>query len=205
MNNNLFLRNMMSGTSLYNHCTGPNVFNQQTGRSEDCSPQTPGASWSLVVSLKQDELERLVGADRKSGLLGKHHATNAAVDSRMGEFNGIHSLRDLDDGTVQITLRKKCMTAKGKENAPPAIVDTQRKPVENRDFASGSLINVMVAWFPTKSPASGLWGMSGIIDAIQLVEPVWTTGGVSDFPDLSGSTDPVANAFDDFNDEIPFG
>ena len=150
----------------------------------------------MTVSPDEDE--------RTDGQFGKHYKSVAQRDSRLGEYSGIHSRRVLDDGSIQITIRKKCKTAKGKANLEPAIVDTQRKAVENRAFRGGSKVNVMCSALPTNSPASGKWGMSLFLEAVQLVEPVYMDGGVNDFPDLSGSTDPVTSAYDDFNDAIPF-
>ena len=193
-----FLRTMITGTVAYNNLEFPSVYNSAAGRSEQCSTETPGAGWSVVIILSPDE------DDRTDGQLSKHFKSVAQRDSRLGEYAGIHSRRVLDDGSIQITIRKKCKTAKGKSNLEPAIVDTQRKPVENRAFRGGSKVNVMCSALPTNSPASGKWGMSLFLEALQLVEPVYMDGGVEDFPDLSGSTDPVTSAYDDFNDAIPF-
>ena len=193
-----FKRSMFTGTVAFNNLEYSSVYNTAAGRSEQCSTETPGAGWSLVVNLTAEEDARL------NTEMSKHFSGVAQRDSRLGEYGGIHSRRVQDDGTILVTARKKCKTAKGKANLPPAIVDTQRKPVENRGFRGGSQVNVMVSALPTNSPASGKWGMSLFLEAVQLVEPVYMDGGVDDFPDLSGSTDPVASAYDDFNDEIPF-
>lgn len=193
-----FLRTMITGNTAFNNLEFPSVYNAAAGRSEQCSTETPGAGWSLVVTLSADEDERL------HGLMTKHFKSVAQRDSRLGEYSGIHSRRVTDDGSIQVTIRKKCKTAKGKSNLEPAIVDTQRKPVDNRAFRGGSKVNVMCSALPTNSPASGKWGMSLFLEAVQLIEPVYMDGGVDDFPDLSGSTDPVTSAYDDFNDEIPF-
>lgn len=193
-----FLRMMITGTVAYNNLEYPSVYNSAAGRSEQCSTETPGAGWSLVINMSADE------DDRTDGTLSKHFKSVAQRDSRLGEYAGIHSRRVTDDGSIQVTVRKKCKTAKGKANLEPAIVDTQRKPVDNRAFRGGSKVNVMVSALPTNSPASGKWGMSLFLEAVQLVEPVYMDGGVDDFPDLSTSTDPVTSAYDDFNDEIPF-
>ena len=180
----------------YNHAATPVVFNSSLGRSEDCTVTTPNAAWSVSFTLDDKNRDALEQAARA------HFADVKATDKRISSYGGIHSMRKQDDGSVMYTARKKCMTAKGKQNQEPKIVDGNKFPIENRDFWGGTTINLMVTLLPTNSPASGEWGISILLDAIQVVEPVYGSDEREDFGVIS---DQGVSAASEFEDEIPFG
>ena len=188
---------IMNATAEFNNLTTSNRYNSSLGKSEPCAPTDHGAAWDIVFSVTKEEDERLYG------LGAKHFGSVKSRDTRLGEYSGFHSRREREDGVIQYTARRKCMTAKGKQNAMPPIVDAKRNTLEDRDFRGGSLINVKVSLLPTHSPASGLWGLSMFISAVQVITPIYAAGGVDDFPDMSGTVAATSNAHD-FDDEIPF-
>ena len=80
-----FLRSMITGNTACNNLEYPSVYNAAAGRSEQCSSETPGAGWSLVVTLSADEDKRL------HNLMSKHFKSVAQRDSRLGEYAGIQA------------------------------------------------------------------------------------------------------------------
>lgn len=192
-----FLSTMIkNAVAKYNNAATPTAYNSSLGRSEDCTVTAPNAAWSISFTLDEK------GRDELEHKARQHFSNVKKTDSRLGSYGGIHSMRKQDDGSVMYTARKKCMTAKGKQNPEPKIVDGKKFPVENRDFWGGSKINLMVTLLPTNSPASGEWGVSILLDAIQVVEPVFGSDEREDFDVIS---DQSVTAASEFEDEIPFG
>lgn len=149
-------------------------FNSTERRSETCLPTAQGASWSITWVMNQEEGSAL----RK--LLKSHYDQCRSLDKKLPEFGKIFGSNKEEDGTVTFTARRRGMTSKGEKNNPPRVVDAKKQPLENLSIWSGSKGNIIALAFPTVDP-DGVGGISIMLDAVQVVTPVYGSDGLGDF------------------------
>jgi hypothetical protein len=91
------------------------------------------------------------------------------------------------------------MTGEGKANKPPTVVDNMKQPMppEKLEFWSGSTGNVRVRAFPTVDP-DGNGGISLLLDAVQVLKPVYGTANLDGFDVEEAESGPAEFAGDPF-------
>lgn len=183
------------------HLGKATYYSSHEGRSVECEPTHPGAAWSTQFDVSDAEMKRV------EELAKAHFADCKTRDSRMGNYELIHGQKSvvLDDGTVanRLSAKRKTITSKGKQVKEPPVVDGRRMPLEDRNFWSGSRGNIKVTLMPTLNQSKGQWGISMLLDSVQVVDARYGDAG-EDF-DIVDDKAANTNAVYDFDDEIPFG
>ena len=97
---------------------------------------------------------------------------------RKKELEAFGKIKEQDDDTVSINLKKKAVNAKGEKMQPVRVVDALKNPVENRKaIGNGSEGHVIVRSYDYD--VAGRKGTAHALDAIQVVKMVEYTGGDS--------------------------
>lgn len=178
----------------YPHLDGTHRFNVQEQRSEPCSPTAAGAAWSVSWSLPLDAAKKLQAE------LKDHYNACRAEDKSLPEFARIFGAKKQDDGTVQFRAKRNGTKASGDVNTPPKVIDGAKNALEDKAIWGGSKGVVRALAFPSKAP-DGTGGISLMLDAVQVVEPVYGGNGLDDFDDHGSSMSSV----DPFGDTAPAG
>ena len=196
------------------------LYNSVERKSEKCSTTTPQAAWSCGFTVSKDEATRIW----KEATDHYNECKSRSKDSKMGEFKTVHSYKQNEDGTITFGTKKKCMSSKGTPNKEVRVVDGQKKDLEDRAFWSGSTGNIAFTMLPTFNPSKNEWGISFLLNAVQVVDAVYQE--LQDDFDVVGESSPAAaDQFDapkkdvfglpiddkpeppaknDLDDEIPF-
>ena len=132
----------------------------------------------------------------------------------------IHSYKENEDDTISFSAKKNCKTAKGKPNSPIRVVDGNKKPLEDLGFWTGSTGSIKFSMHPTLNPSKNEWGISFLLDAVQVVNAEYSSmsddfdevesKGDTTKPDetpesvIFGEQEATVSASQDFDDEIPF-
>lgn len=210
-------------TFTYPRLDSPYLYNAVERKSEKCSVTTPGASWSCGFTVSKEEASRIW----KEAQAHYNECKSRSKDSKMGEFKTIHSYKQNEDGTITFGTKKKCVSSKGTPNKEIRVIDGQKKDLENRAFWSGSKGNIALTMLPTHNPSAKEWGISFLLNAVQVVEPIYQELQ-DDFDVVAGSASPAqddpfsapaaksapaddpfglppaSSSTNDFDDEIPF-
>jgi len=180
-------------------------FNSATRKSEPCDKTRPGAEKSVGFKLPKDEAAKLWN-DAKA-----HFNDVKSRKPDMGDFQTIHSYRENDDGTISFKAKRKGMTARGTPGADVAVVDGNNDLVEDLAFWGGSIGGVKFSMLPTFNQSKGEWGITFMLDKVQVTEPKYGSDGGEDFP-IQNPVKPAPkensaakHASDDlYDDAIPF-
>lgn len=188
-------------------------FNSQDQRSEQCSPTAQGAAWSVSWTLSHEDGKAL-HAD-----LAAHYNECKTRDTTLPAFSKVFGMKKLDNGLVSFRAKKNGTNRAGDQNAPPTVIGGDKQPLADKAIWSGSKGTMRIIAFPSKSP-QGEGGVSLLLDAVQVIEPIYgDAGGMDDFevvgPPLSEKYEdpfglpadkpaPAAAAAFDMDDEIPF-
>ena len=201
----------------------PYMFDPMERKAFQCSEDTPKSFWSCGFKLNKKEATDLWNAAKD------HYNECKARDSKLGKFKTIHSYKEHEDDTISFSAKKNCKTAKGKPNKPIRVVDGNKKPLEDLGFWTGSTGSIKFSMHPTLNPSKNEWGISFLLDAVQVVNAEYSTMG-DDFDEVETKGDTTTNddpfgkttetvtfgdqqvevatasksASDDFDDEIPF-
>ena len=194
-------------------------FNSQEQRSEPCSPSAQGASWSVSWTLSHEDAKAL-HAD-----LSAHYNECKARDTTLPAFSKVFGMKKLDNGLVSFRAKKNGTNRAGDQNTGPMVIGADKQPLADKAIWSGSKGTMRIIAFPSKSP-QGEGGVSLLLDAVQVLEPIYgDAGGMDDFeivrpplstkyddpfdlptiaPDPKPSAAPAPAAAFDMDDEIPF-
>ena len=165
-------------------------FNSQEQRSEQCSPSAQGAAWSVSWQLSHEDAKALHGE------LAAHYNECRSRDTTLPAFSKVFGMKKLDNSIVSFRAKKNGTNRSGEQNTAPTVIGGDKQPLENRAIWSGSKGTLRVIAFPSKSP-QGEGGISLLLDAVQVLEPIYgDAGGMDDF-DMVAST-PSAPADDPF-------
>jgi len=164
------------------------VFNSTENKSEKVTTSTPGAEWSISFIVSHEE-----GQDLWKQAIA-HFNECKKINSKLGKFGTIHAMKKLDDGTVQFTTRKSCITKKGTQSQPVKVIDAAKQPLADLSIWSGSTGNLKVSMLPTFNPKQEQWGIKLLLSAVQVIE--------AKYADQSDDFDAVDNGGDEVD---PFG
>ena len=189
-------------------------YNSQEKRSEPCNPTAQGAAWSVSWTLSSENAKALYAE------LKAHYEDCKSRDTTMPAFGTVFGMRKLDSGLVSFRAKKNGTNRSGEANQPPTVIGADKRPLENMGIWTGSKGTVRVIAFPSRSP-DGEGGISLLLDAVQVLEPVYGGDGLDDFdmvtplgkaqdddpfglPPAQAAPKPVPAKMDEFDDEIPF-
>ena len=188
-------------------------FNIQEQRSEQCNPSAQNAAWSVSWTMSKEDATALYKE------LKAHYDECRKRDTTLPEFGTVFGMKQLDGGVVSFRAKKNGTNRNGEVNQPPIVIDAFKQPLENKAIWTGSKGTIRVIAFPSKSP-QGENGISLLLDAVQVTDPVYGGDGLDDFdaaPAAPVSQDdpfglpeveapkPAPKPFDDIEgDEIPF-
>ena len=121
------------------------VFNSTENKSEKVTTSTPGAEWSISFIVSHEEAQDLW----KQAIA--HFNECKKNNSKLGKFGTIHGMKKQDDGTVQFTAKKKCITSKGTPSQAVKVIDGAKQPLADLSIWSGSTGNLK---FPCCPPST---------------------------------------------------
>jgi len=192
----------------------PYIFDPMQRKSFQSTEDTPKSFWSCGFKLNKKEATELWNAAKD------HYNECKARDSKLGKFKTIHSYKENEDDTISFSAKKNCKTAKGKPNSPIRVVDGNKKPLEDLGFWTGSTGSIKFSMHPTLNPSKNEWGISFLLDAVQVVNAEYSSmsddfdevesKGDTTKPDetpesvIFGEQEATVSASQDFDDEIPF-
>lgn len=171
-------------------------YNNQEKRTEPCADTVQGAGWSVSWVMPNDEAKELWEG------LRAHYEKCRASNRKLPEFGGVFGMKKLTDedgnltGETQFSAHKRAISNQGKRNKDPIVVGADLKPLEDKAIWSGSVGSVRALAFPTTDP-EGKGGISLLLDAVQVTEPVYGGDNLED--DFGSPSDNFASQ--DFDDE----
>ena len=198
------------------------VYKKEIEKSEKVSESAPNAEWSITFTVSHEEAQDLW----KQAIA--HFNDCKKINSKLGKFGTIHGMKKQDDGTVQFTAKKKCITSKGTPSQAVKVIDGAKQPLADLSIWSGSTGNLKVSMLPTHNPKQEQWGIKLLLSAVQVLEAKYADGAddfdavdtgveeVDDFgipvekktdqqPDLELEIEGQTQAAkSDLDDEIPF-
>ena len=140
------------------------VFNSTENKSEKVTTSTPGAEWSISFIVSHEEAQDLW----KQAIA--HFNDCKKTNNKLGKFGTIHSMKKLEDGTVQFTAKKKCITTKGTQAQAVKVIDAAKQPVSDLSFRNDSTGNIKFSMVPTFNPNAEQWGIKLLLSAVQVLE-----------------------------------
>ena len=165
-------RNFSDVTFQYPHVNECRAFDHTENRSIVVAPNYPAAKWEISFLLSKEQAKEFEAE------CVEHFNQVKAVDPKIStEFGAVHGLKE-NDGVYTVTAHRKGAKKNGELNEPPTIVDAWKMPLEDREFWSGSKGNISLAIYPASNPSSKKWGVSILINKIQIIEAV--KGGEED-------------------------
>jgi len=186
-------------------------YNTAEKRSEECNPRAQGAAYSIGWEMSKADAGKL------------HAELKAHFEScqTKGPFSKVFGMKQLENGNVLFSAKKKGVNAQGETNPKPVVIDGMKQPMTDLNFWGGSKGNLKVQAYPVTDP-DGAAGISLLLDTVQVIEAVYGGAGLDDFDevaptggahaefDAKPAADPFADipktaANDDLSmDEIPF-
>jgi len=115
----------------------------------------PDGVWSLDLALDEDMAARA----KKLGLSLKN--------------------KDDDRGSF-VTIKRKVVKANGERNDPPAVIDSEKNPVEDTLIGNGSHVNVVFRTFDWKYSTRS--GVGADLEAVQIINLVEYKRGLDALP-----------------------
>lgn len=174
------------------------LYNAHEHNSEKCLITTPGSFWSCGFTVSKEEATRIWNEAKD------HYNNRKKLDKsgKMGDFKTVHSYKQNEDGTITFGTKKKCMSSKGTPNKEVRVIDGQKKDLEDRAFWSGSTGNIAFSMLPTFNPSKNEWGISFLLNAVQVVDAVYQE--IEDGFDIIGERSPAQDiTFDAPKPEAP--
>ena len=188
-------------------------YNSAEQKSEKCNPTAQGAAWSVSWTMSSEDAKAFYGD------LRSHYETCKGRDTTLPAFDKVFGMKKLDSGLVSFRAKKNGTNRNGEQNNPPTVIGGDKQPLADKAIWTGSKGVLRCIAFPSKSP-QGEGGISLLLDAVQVLEPIYGGDGLDDFEMTSApSTAPVDDPFglpaesalpkaaprvDAFDDEIPF-
>lgn len=178
----------------YPRLNGTYRFNSASKKSEPCAAGAANAAWSCGMKMPKAQAKDF-HAQMKA-----HYEACASRNKKLPAFSKVFGMKKDDEaGTVTFEAKKRGMTGEGKANKPPTVVDNMKQalPPEKLEFWSGSVGNVRVRAFPTVDP-DGNGGISLLLDAVQVLKPVYGSANLDGFDVEDVDTGPAEFAGDPF-------
>lgn len=175
------------------------VFNSTENKSEKVTTSTPGAEWSISFIVSHEEAQDLW----KQAIA--HFNECKKNNRKLGKFGTIHTMKKQDDGTVQFTAKKKCITSKGTPSQAVKVIDGAKQPLADLSIWSGSTGNLKVSMLPTFNPKQEQWGIKLLLSAVQVIDAKYADGA-DDFDSVNTGVEEVDDfgiAVDKKTDEQP--
>jgi len=165
----------------------PYLWNNVEKKSEKVTTTTPGAAWEISFVVSHEEAQDLW----KQAIA--HFNDCKKTNNKLGKFGTIHSMKKLEDGTVQFTAKKKCITTKGTQAQEVKVIDAAKQPVSDLSFRNNSTGNIKFSMVPTFNPNAEQWGIKLLLSAVQVLEAQY-----ADESDDFDSVDTGVEEVDDF-------
>ncbi len=164
------------------------LWNNAEVKSEKVSVSTPGAAWEISFIVSHEEGQNLW----KQAI--SHFNECKKINSKLGQFGTIHSMKKNEDTTVFFTAKKKCITTKGIPAQAVKVIDAAKQPLADLSIWSGSTGNIKFSMLPTFNPKKEQWGIKLLLSAVQVIE--------AKYADQSDDFDAVNTGVDEVD---PFG
>jgi hypothetical protein len=188
-------------------------YNSAEQKSEKCNPTAQGAAWSVSWTMSSEDAKAFYGD------LRAHYETCKERDTTLPAFDKVFGMKKLDGGLVSFRAKKNGTNRNGEQNSPPTVIGGDKQPLADKAIWNGSKGVLRCIAFPSKSP-QGEGGISLLLDAVQVLEPIYGGDGLDDFDmttplGAKQDEDPFglppakpepkpAPKVDEFEDEIPF-
>lgn len=185
-------------------------FNTAQQKSEPCAPSASNAAWSVAFEMPKDQARPIFDQ------LKAHYDACRARNSKMPAFKTVFGMKKNEEtGTVTFTAKRNGMKKDGSPNKAPTVIDGQKQPLADLSFWGGSKGTVR-AWGVAVVDPEGNGGISLLLDAVQVTEPVYGDGGMDDFDMVENKSDPFEQTKkpledrkreeikQELDDEIPF-
>ena len=164
--------------------------------SVPCQPNAQGAAFSTGWKMPIEQAEDF---KRRMSL---HYEACKMRRPELPEFTGIFGAKVMDGddaGMVKFVAKKAAMSSDGEEKKPPAVIDVYHQHLANREIWTNSVASVKTFGFPAEDPKTGAGGISLMLSAVQVLEPVY--GGNNFEEDFGPPKDKFADM--DFEKEEP--
>lgn len=168
-------------------------YNNAEKRTEPCAAAVSGAGYSVGVKLPMEQAKSL-----KAELLA-HYAECAARNAKLPKETqtvfGAKVLTDADGKQtdfVSFTAKKKAMSNAGDANKPPRVVGADLQELDDKAIWSGSTGHIRMLAYPTVDP-DGMGGISLMLDAVQVLEPVYGGDSLEDDFGPAQTVDPFGD------------
>lgn len=161
-------------------------FNSQEQRSEPCSPTAQGAAWSVSWAMSHEDAKSLHSD------LAAHYNECKSRDTTLPAFSKIFGMKKQENSTVTFRAKKNGTNRNGDANQPPTVIGADKQPLADKAIWTGSKGTLRVIAFPSKSP-QGEGGISLLLDAVQVIEPVYGGDGLDDFDQIAPVSKPAAD------------
>lgn len=154
-------------------------YNSQDKKTEPCDPNVQGAGWSVSWLMPNDEAKKFFEG------LKAHYNAQREVNRKLPDFGGVFGMKkQVDDdgnltGMTQFSARKRAISNMGKPNKVPRVVGPDLTDLEDKAIWSGSVGSIRMLAFPTTDP-DGKGGISLLLDAVQVIEPVYGSDNLED-------------------------
>tara|TARA_B100001057_G_scaffold501068_1_gene620215 strand:- start:1625 stop:2230 length:606 start_codon:yes stop_codon:yes gene_type:complete len=172
-------------------------FKHNEKRTVECDENTNGANWKTSFTLEESRAKKLLKVAKQ------HFVDRCGKKEKFGAVHGFTDNEYQDKMQMRFTASLKGKTSAGKVNKPPAVVDNDGLPVQDRNFYNGSTGDIIFTMHPADNPKTGKKGISFILNKIVLQNPIY--GGEADGEDLDETlSDNQNDDLYDLDDEIPF-
>ena len=189
MANDDFMKVIAKGTLQYPKLNQCYRYNTAQQKSEPCAPTASNAAWSVVVEMTKDEAKPIYEA------LRAHYEATKARSPKMPQFSKVFGMKKVKDangnetGMVQFAAKRNGTKKDGSANNAPTVIDGQKQPLADLNIWGGSKGTVR-AWAVATVDPEGSGGISLILDAVQVTEPVYGGNGLDDFETVESKADP---------------
>lgn len=186
-------------------------YNERDEQSEPCADTAPNAARSVAWKMDEDAGKALWTE------LKKHYEECKTRNKKLPAFKSVFSMKKIEneDGTknVQFSAKKNAMTRSGEPARPVIVVGPDLKDLEDKAIWSGSRGHIRAQAVPATNPQSGEGGITLLLDAVQVTDPVYGGNNLADdfgAPEPSfGDDAPKSNPADDvqpaeLEDDITF-
>jgi hypothetical protein len=172
----------------------PYRFDSMKNTSTPCAPTAQNAAYSVAWVMSRDDAKVLYQ------LCKQHFTDRKAAGEKIGEFSTVYGMKKQEDGTVIFTAKRGAASKDGKVNDPPKVIGADLKPLADVRIWGGSKGKVRALAFPVHSPNDKSWGISLLLDTVQVTEPLYGDAGGNLEDDFGPPAKASAPAdFDDFD------
>jgi hypothetical protein len=158
-------------------------FNTSKKQSEPCPPSAQGAAWSIGFEMSVAEATAL------RAQVKAHYEKCQPRNPKLPAFSKIFGAKKTEDGkSVIMTAKRTGTRSDGTANTAPKVVDGRKNDLADLAIWSGSLGSLIVNAFPAVDP-EGVGGISLILNAVQVTQPIYGSDGLEDFDEVATGSD----------------